>query len=152
MDSLDIKSILSILPHRFPFLLIDKVLELIPGEFITAIKNVTMNEPFFTGHFPENPVMPGVMILEALGQASGLLAFKSLIDQYDYQSKQKIILFAGIDEARFKRIVLPGDQLVLKSKLLKVKNDIWKCEAQALVDDHVVCSAILLGAIKEVST
>ena len=134
------------LPHRYPFLLIDRVLDYKENETLHAIKNVSMNEPFFQGHFPEYPVMPGVLILEALAQATGILAFQSMEQDPD---RDNLYLFVGIDNARFKKQVVPGDQLHLKVKLLKEKRGIWKFEAEAYVDDQLACSAVLMGAARE---
>lgn len=144
---MDIQEILAYLPHRYPFLLIDRILEVIPDKSVRALKNVTMNEPFFTGHFPERPIMPGVIILEAMAQASGILAFTSQEHKTSGQTKS-LFLFAGADNVRFKRVVIPGDQLIIESELLKVRNDIWKCRATALVDGQLACSAELLAAKK----
>jgi 3-hydroxyacyl-[acyl-carrier-protein] dehydratase len=140
---MDIHEILKHLPHRPPFLLIDRVIEIKEGESIVAIKNVTMNEPFFVGHFPGLPVMPGVLILEALAQAAGVLAYKST---NTLPSDGTLYLFAGIDNARFRRVVEPGDQLVLKVKLLKARKEIWKLEGAAYVDGELACSAELISA------
>lgn len=141
---IDFQRIQRMLPHRYPFLLIDRVLDCAPGEQIRALKNVTANEEFFQGHFPGNPVMPGVLILEALAQACGVLAAKTA----DTGPEDGVILlFAGIDKARFKRRVIPGDQLILNGTLTKRKRDIWCFHAQALVDEQLVCKADLLCAI-----
>ncbi|EKD54642.1 MAG: (3R)-hydroxymyristoyl-ACP dehydratase [uncultured bacterium] len=140
---MDIHEILKYLPHRPPFLLIDRIIDIKEGESIVAIKNVTMNEPFFVGHFPHLPVMPGVLILEALAQAAGVLAYKST---NTFPSDGALYLFAGIDNARFRRVVEPGDQLRLEVKLLKAKREIWKLEGTAYVGDEVACSAELLSA------
>ena len=134
------------LPHRYPFLLIDRVVDYKENDYLHALKNVSMNEPFFQGHFPEYPVMPGVLILEALAQATGLLAFQSM-DQKP--GEDNLYLFVGIDNARFKKQVVPGDQLHLKVKLLKEKRGIWKFEAEAYVDDQLACSATLMGAARD---
>ncbi len=144
---IDINAIIGFLPHRYPFLLLDRVIEFSPEESIVGIKNVTVNEPFFTGHFPDQPVMPGVLILEALAQASGVLAFKSRGWRAD---KEHIFYFVGIDNARFKQPVLPGDQLRLEVTVEKVKSSIWKFIGQAKVDGKVVCSADFMCARKEV--
>lgn len=145
---MDIQAILELLPHRYPFLLVDKVLEVHPGKNIIAIKNVTINEPFFNGHFPGRPIMPGVMILEALAQTSGILSYKSS----DVPPAHNTLLyFAGIDNARFKRIVVPGDQLYLEAELLRVKRDLWKSRVQATVDGQLVCSAELYAAKREIN-
>lgn len=140
---MDIQEILKYLPHRFPFLLIDKIIEIKEGESIVAIKNVTINEQFFVGHFPIQPVMPGVLILEALAQAAGVLAYKST---NTLPSDGVLYLFAGIDNARFRRVVVPGDQLRLEVKVLRSKRDMWKLEASAYVGDELACSAELLSA------
>lgn len=142
----DIHEILKLLPHRFPFILIDRIIEFNPGDSIVAIKNVTINEPFFMGHFPGLPVMPGVLILEAMAQAAGVLAYKSTNTS---ASDGRLYLFAGIDNARFRRVVEPGDQLRLEVKLLKQKREIWKLAATALVDGEVACTAELLSASKD---
>lgn len=138
MNAKDIQQILEYLPHRYPFLLIDRVLEMEVGKSLTAIKNVTINEPFFIGHFPERPVMPGVLILEALAQASCVLASETINarpgDGYLY-------LFAGIDEVRFKHMVVPGDQLKLEVEIERHKQSIWKFNNAAWVDGQMVCTA-----------
>ena len=141
--AMDIHEILQYLPHRQPFLLIDRVLEINEGESIVAIKNVTMNETFFMGHFPGLPVMPGVLILEAMAQAAGVLAYKSTNTK---PSDGILYLFAGIDNARFRRVVEPGDQLRLEVKVLRSKRDMWKLESFAYVGDELACSAELLSA------
>ncbi|MBU0455354.1 MAG: 3-hydroxyacyl-ACP dehydratase FabZ [Pseudomonadota bacterium] len=138
-----IEEILNRLPHRPPFLLIDRIIELIPGESLVAIKNVTINEPFFVGHFPQKPIMPGVLILEALAQASTVLAF---ITMDETQDSDVLYYFAGIDNARFKRMVVPGDQLRLEVKLKRARKRIWTIEAIAKVDNEVVCTADLMSA------
>lgn len=140
---MDIHEVMKYLPHRPPFLLVDGVLEIKEGESLVAIKNVTMNEPFFVGHFPNHPVMPGVLIVEALAQAAGILAYKST---HTLPSDGVLYLFAGIDNVRFRRIVLPGDQLRLEVKFLWQKREIWKLEAKAYVDGELACSADLLSA------
>lgn len=146
-EPVDIKQIFSILPHRYPMILIDRVLDFKPFDCLTAIKNVTINENFFSGHFPENPIMPGVLMLEALAQASGLLAGLS-------QSPEEIdgILhfFAGIDNAKFKHVVTPGDQLRLEVKILARKREFWRVHGEAYVGDKLACSADLLSAAKEI--
>jgi 3-hydroxyacyl-[acyl-carrier-protein] dehydratase len=143
--TMDIHEILKRLPHRFPFLLVDRVLELDKGKRIKAIKNVTMNEPFFTGHFPHRPVMPGVMMLEALAQASAILAFDNLGVLPDDNT---VFYFVGIDNARFKKPVEPGDQLVLNATLDRSKAGIVKFAAHATVDDAVVVSADLMCTMR----
>lgn len=143
---MDIYEILEHLPHRFPFLLVDRVLDYKPGEYLVAVKNVSVNEPFFPGHFPQHPVFPGVLIMEALAQATGLLAFKTQGKKPDGTS---LYYFAGIDNCRFKRPVQPGDQLILEVKLLTTKRSIWKFSAEAKVDGKVVASAELMCAEQE---
>ena len=147
MQSMDILAILERLPHRYPFLLIDRVTELEPGKRIVGYKNVTMNEPFFQGHFPKYPVMPGVLILEAMAQADGILTFKSVAEE---PSDNTILFYAGIDNARFKRQVVPGDKLTLIAEITASKRGIWKYKAQALVDGEVACEADLMCAQREV--
>jgi 3-hydroxyacyl-[acyl-carrier-protein] dehydratase len=144
---MDIHKIMEHLPHRYPMLLVDRVLALEPGVSISAIKNVTINEPFFTGHFPKRPVMPGVMMLEALAQAAGLLAFKSAGIQLDDKT---VYYFVGIDNARFKRPVEPGDQLRLEVKMDRVRAGIYKFNAQALVGDELAASADLMCTMRRV--
>lgn len=141
--SMDINDVMRQLPHRFPFLLVDRVTACVPGESIEAIKNVTINEPFFPGHFPHRPVMPGVMILEALAQAAGILAFKTAGVVPDEETR---FFFVGIDGARFRRPVEPGDQLVLKAKLERALKGIWKFSTVAEVDGKEVASAIMMVA------
>lgn len=140
---MDIHEILKYLPHRPPFLLIDRIIEMVEGESIVALKNVTMNEAFFVGHFPNQPVMPGVLILEALAQAAGVLAYKSTNTS---PSDGVLFLFAGIDNARFRRVVEPGDQLRLEIKVLRTKREMWKLEGAAYVGDELACAAELLSA------
>lgn len=125
--------------------MIDRVLDFTPGESLTAIKNVTINEPIFTGHFPGMPIFPGVLILEAMAQATGILGFKTVSER----TENELYLFAGIDEARFKKPVVPGDQLVLEVKFLKERRNMWKFYAEAKVDGQVVCSAELMCARRE---
>ena len=140
---LDINRILKLLPHRYPILLVDRVLELDPRARIKALKNVSVNEPFFQGHFPEYPVMPGVLILEALAQASALLAFSEEKDE------DSLYFFAGIDNARFKKPVIPGDQLILNAEVERYKSGIWKFKAFAMVGEDIVCQADLLCALRK---
>lgn len=140
---MDIHEILEYLPHRYPFLLVDKVVDYKPGEYLIGVKNVTVNEPFFTGHFPQRPVFPGVLIMEALAQATGLLAFKTVGKKPDGKS---LYYFAGIDNCRFKQPVQPGDQLFLEVRLLTSKRNISKFSAEAKVEGKVVASAELMCA------
>jgi 3-hydroxyacyl-[acyl-carrier-protein] dehydratase len=143
---LDIHAIMRQLPHRYPFLLVDRVLECKPGESLTALKNVTMNEPFFQGHFPQRPVMPGVLILEAMAQATGLLAFATL----GHAPKQnEIYYFVGIDKARFREPVEPGDQILFKVKVLASKRGLWKFDGVAEVDGRIAAEAELMCAARE---
>lgn len=143
----DIREILKYLPHRYPFLMIDRVTDFTAGESLRAIKNVTFNEPIFTGHFPQSPIFPGVLILEAMAQACALMAFKSL---GGYPSEQTLYLLVGIDKARFKRQVIPGDQMVFDVSLQKEKRGIWRFAATAHVDDTLACSAEVLIARNEI--
>lgn len=147
MTDIDIRAILGTTPHRYPFLLVDRILELKPGESVTAIKNVTINEPFFQGHFPELPVMPGVLIIEAMAQAAGILACKTSNQAND--GDESLFYLAGIDNARFKQVVSAGDQLLLEAKVIQSKKNLWKFATTAKVNDTVVCSATVLGAYKE---
>lgn len=144
---MDIHAILRQLPHRYPFLLVDKVLELERNTRIRAIKNVTCNEPYFNGHFPGRPVMPGVLILEALAQAAGLLAFDAMGKVPDAHN---IYYFVGIDGARFKRPVEPGDQLLLDIAIARVRGGIWKFKALASVAGEVACEAELMCTMRSV--
>jgi len=138
---IDINQIMQILPHRYPFLLVDRILEYQIGESLRALKNVTVNEPFFQGHFPSRPVFPGVLILEAIAQASAILVSKSLDED---PGDNVIFLFAGIDKARFKRPVEPGDQLILDVKQTHYKRKIWKYSGQASVNDTLAASADII--------
>ena len=147
MEQLDIRQILEHLPHRYPFLLIDRVLACEPGVRVRAIKNVTINEPFFDGHFPGYPVMPGVLVIEALAQASAILAYQSEGIRPEGKS---LIFFAGIDRARFRRPVIPGDQLLLEVVALKMVRGVGKFDARATVDGAVVAEAELLAALRKV--
>jgi 3-hydroxyacyl-[acyl-carrier-protein] dehydratase len=148
---LDIKQILQLMPHRYPILLVDRVLELEPGVRIAAIKNVSVNEPHFQGHFPGHPVMPGVLIIEALAQAAAVLTYVTMKTSYP---EGTLFLFAGIDGARFKRPVEPGDQLRLEATMDRVKRGVGKFTCRALVDGELACEAELMCALhkaKEVS-
>jgi 3-hydroxyacyl-[acyl-carrier-protein] dehydratase len=138
---MDINAVMKQLPHRYPFLLVDRVLECTPGKTIRALKNVTVNEPFFTGHFPHRPVMPGVMILEALAQAAGILAFRTAGIYPDENSR---FFFVGIDRARFRKPVEPGDQLILKAELTRSFKGIWKFTTVAEVEGAEVASAEMM--------
>ncbi|MBI5637712.1 MAG: 3-hydroxyacyl-ACP dehydratase FabZ [Nitrospinae bacterium] len=140
---MDIKDIIATLPHRYPFLLIDRVLEMKEFEHIKAVKNVTINEPFFTGHFPGQPIMPGVLIIEAMAQAAAYLAIKSAKDI----PGKKIPLFAGIDGAKFKRPVVPGDTLILDLKVTKTRQRIWWLAGTAHVGDELACKADITAVL-----
>jgi len=146
--AMDIHQILKQLPHRYPILLVDRVLEVEKGKSIKAIKNVTINEEFFQGHFPHRPVMPGVLMLEALAQAAALLSFATLEVTPDDQT---VYYFAGIDGARFKRPVEPGDQLTLQVQLDRMKAGIFKFKAQALVSDELAVEAELMCTMKKIA-
>ena len=146
---MDIREILEYLPHRYPMLLLDRVLECEPGKRILALKNVTINEPFFTGHFPHYPVMPGVLIIEALAQAAAVLTFVSLGTLPDENS---LSYFAGIDRARFKRPVIPGDQLRLEAQLTRELRGVGKYAVRALVEGNVVAEAELMCAYRTIGT
>ena len=145
--SMDIHEILDHLPHRYPFVLIDKVISLELGKEITAIKNVTINEPFFPGHFPYHPVMPGVLIVEAMAQAAAILSFKTRDTK---PSEESVYYFAGIDKARFKKPVGPGDQIILNVKIDRVLKGIWKYSGTAKVFDEVVAEASMMCILKEI--
>jgi len=141
MNKMNINEVKNFLPHRYPFLLIDKVLDFEIGKSLTAVKNVSFNEPQFTGHFPSQPIMPGVLIIEALAQATGILAFKSEVGK---PQDGQIYMLVGVDNARFKKMVEPGDQIILKVEVLTVKRGIWKFKGSAYVDDKLVTSAELM--------
>lgn len=144
---MDIQRILQKLPHRYPFLLVDRVLEVEKGVRIKALKNVTYNEPFFSGHFPARPVMPGVLMLEALAQAAALLSFESADAVPDAQT---VVYFAGIDACRFKRPVGPGDQLILEATIDRVKAGIFKYKTRATVDGHLAVEADMMCTMRRV--
>lgn len=144
---MDVNEIRQYLPHRYPFLLVDRVVELNLNESIVAYKNVTINEPFFNGHFPNHPVMPGVLIIEAMAQAAGILGFKTMDKKPEDGS---IYYFVGSDKARFKRPVVPGDRLQLEAKIITEKRGIWKFECRATVDGELACSATILCADRKI--
>lgn len=146
-ESLNIHDIIKLLPHRYPFLLIDKITSCVPHEKVTAVKNVTINEPFFVGHFAEFPVMPGVLIVEAMAQAAGILTIASI----GQRKPNELYFFASIDKARFKRQVIPGDQLVIEISLVKFLRGIGKFIAVAKVDGQIAAEAEIMIAKKEVS-
>ena len=141
-----IEEVLEHLPHRYPFLLIDRVLECVPGRSLVALKNVTINEPFFPGHFPRRPVMPAVLILEAMAQATGLFALRSL---GRLPSETEMYYFVGIDNARFRHPVVPGDQLLIEIDLIRTTRGIWKVSGRGRVAERVVASAELMGALRD---
>lgn len=145
--AMDIHQILEHLPHRYPFLLVDRVLECLPGERIVAYKNVSINEPFFPGHYPHHPVMPGVLIIEALAQAAAILSFRTLGGKPDDKS---VYYFVGIDGARFKKPVSPGDRLMLEVSILANKRGLWKFAGRALVDGQLAAEAELLCTVRNI--
>ena len=145
--SMDIHEILDHLPHRYPFVLVDKVISMELGKEITAIKNVTINEPYFPGHFPYHPVMPGVLIVEALAQAAALLSFKTMDTK---PTEDSVYYFAGIDNARFKKPVNPGDQIILHVKIDRILKGIWKYAGTATVDGEIVAEANMMCILKEI--
>ena len=138
----DVQAILKFLPHRYPFILIDRVLELVPGEEVVALKNVTINEPFFQGHFPENPIMPGVLIIEAMAQAGGILVIESMPPERHGQP----VYFMTMDKVRFRKPVVPGDQIIFKAKLLKLREKAVKMSGKAIVEDNLVAEAELMAS------
>jgi 3-hydroxyacyl-[acyl-carrier-protein] dehydratase len=145
MESADIQKVMQLLPHRYPFLLVDRILEMEPGKRIKGLKNVTINEPFFQGHFPKQPVMPGVLIIEAMGQTGGVLAASSL----PKQEQGQLIIFMGMDKVRFRKPVVPGDQLIFELKILKQRRKILKMDGVAQVDGQVVAEAELMAGFQE---
>ena len=140
----DITQIQKILPHRYPFLLIDRIIELEPMKRVVGLKNVTINEPFFVGHFPGHPIMPGVLILEAMAQTGGMLVLDSVANPQD-----KLVYFTGIDKVKFRKPVVPGDQLRFEMELLKARSTIFKMQGNAYVDSKLVCEAELTAAIMD---
>ena len=141
---IDVKEIMQILPHRYPFLLVDRIDSLKEGEEIVGIKNVSINEPFFVGHFPGNPIMPGVLIIEAMAQVGGVLAFHSSPKEW----AGSLVYFMGIDKVRFRKPVVPGDQLRLKLTTIRQKQKVFKMRGEAYVDDTLVAEAELMAAIE----
>jgi len=146
MKGLDIHQIKNYLPHRYPFLLIDRVVDLVPGKSLGAIKNVTVNEPFFPGHFPARPIMPGVLVVEAIAQACAILASYGLTASHN---EERVYYFTGIDKARFKRPVEPGDQLRIDATILRRIKNMWRCQGVAHVEGNLCCSAILMFTYKD---
>jgi 3-hydroxyacyl-[acyl-carrier-protein] dehydratase len=140
---IEIKEIMDILPHAYPFLLVDRIVEMEPGKRIVGIKNVTYDEPFFPGHFPDRPIMPGVLIVEAMAQAAGMLAFKSMPEEH----RKKPVYFLGMDHVRFRKPVIPGDQLRLELEITRHRQSIWGFKGRALVDGKLVAEAELLAML-----
>lgn len=143
IQTLDIKEIIRLLPHRYPFLLVDRILEGEKMKNLVGLKNVTINEPFFQGHFPSEPIMPGVLILEGMAQAGGILAFYSMPEIVG----EKLVYFAGIDKVKFRRPVVPGDQLIYIVEVIKQKGKIWKMAGKAKVDGKLAAEAELMAAL-----
>ena len=143
----NVVDIQNILPHRYPFLLVDRITKLTPGEYIEGLKNVSISEPVFQGHFPDHPIYPGVMIIEGMAQAGGVLAFKSMDNVSQEEIQKKVVYFMSIDKAKFRAPVTPGDQLVYKINVIKNKGAVWQLDAKAYVDDKVVAQAELKAMI-----
>jgi beta-hydroxyacyl-ACP dehydratase FabZ len=144
-SSYDIQSIMELLAHRYPFLLIDRVIKVVPGDKLTALKNVTINEPFFQGHFPGRPIMPGVLIIEAMAQAGGILAYLTgSVEQHN-----RLIYFMGMDKVRFRKPVVPGDQIILEAKIIKFRSKAAKMSGIATVDNQMVAEAELMASFGE---
>ena len=143
----NVVDIQNILPHRYPFLLVDRITELTPGEYIEGLKNVSISEPVFQGHFPDHPIYPGVMIIEGMAQAGGVLAFKSMDNVSQEEIQNKVVYFMSIDKAKFRAPVTPGDQLIYKIDVMKHKGAVWQLDAKAYVDDKVVAQAELKAMI-----
>ena len=141
----DIQSIMELLAHRYPFLLIDRVIKVVPGDKITVLKNVTINEPFFQGHFPGRPIMPGVLIIEAMAQAGGILAYLT----GSVEQRNRLIYFMGMDKVRFRKPVVPGDQIILEAKILKFRSKAAKMCGIATVDNQMVAEAELMASFGE---
>lgn len=141
-DQIDIKEILELLPHRYPFVLVDRIVELKLGERAVGLKNVSINEPFFQGHFPTDPIMPGVLILESMAQVGGILAFLTDRDRFEGE----LVYFAGLDNVRFRRKVIPGDQLIIKADVVRRKGKIYKFSARAFVDEQLAAEANLMAS------
>ncbi len=143
----NVVDIQNILPHRYPFLLVDRITKLTPGEYIEGLKNVSISEPVFQGHFPGHPIYPGVMIIEGMAQAGGVLAFKSMDNVSQEEIQKKVVYFMSIDKAKFRAPVTPGDQLIYKINVIKNKGAVWQLDAKAYVDDKVVAQAELKAMI-----
>lgn len=144
VEQLNIVEILNLLPHRYPFVMVDRVLEIVAGERIKGLKNVTMNEPFFQGHFPGHPVMPGVMILEGLAQVGAIMAYLAMRENIG----TKLVYFAGMDNVRFRQKVVPGDQLVFEAVTIKRKMSMWRLDAKAYVNEKLVAEALLMATFQ----
>ncbi|MDJ0817413.1 MAG: 3-hydroxyacyl-ACP dehydratase FabZ [Desulfobacterales bacterium] len=142
----DVQGIMEMLPHRYPFLLVDRVIKLIPDDRIVAIKNVTINEPFFQGHFPGKPLMPGVLIIEAMAQAGGILAYQTA----PAEKRNRLIYFMGMDKVRFRKMVVPGDQIIFEAKIIKFRTKVAKMSGTATVDDQLVAEAELMASFGDV--
>jgi 3-hydroxyacyl-[acyl-carrier-protein] dehydratase len=149
MTVLNVNQIRNYLPHRYPFLLLDRIIECVPDQSIVALKNVTVNEPFFLGHFPQKPIMPGVLIIEAMAQAAAILGVISGAESRKDDLDDTLYYLVGIDQARFRKIVEPGDQLILEVKFVTVKRNIWKFSATASVDGKMVASSDLLTTVSD---
>jgi 3-hydroxyacyl-[acyl-carrier-protein] dehydratase len=145
MEMVDIREIMQMIPHRYPFLLVDRVTSFVQAESIVGIKNVTFNEPHFTGHFPDNPVMPGVLMIEAMAQISAVLVAKTLNARPD----EKIVYFMSISNAKFRKVVQPGDQLCLRSKIVQHREQVWKFDACAEVDGEIVAESLFTAMVKD---
>jgi|TARA_B110000003_G_C16617552_1_gene521858 3-hydroxyacyl-[acyl-carrier-protein] dehydratase len=145
--AMDINEVLEHLPHRYPFVLIDRVESMEVGKKITAIKNVTVNEPFFPGHFPHYPVMPGVLVVEAMAQAAAILSFKTMGEK---PTDNSVYYFVGIDSARFKKPIIPGDKIILNVSIVRILKGIWKYEGIATVDNEIVAEANLMCILKDI--
>jgi len=143
----NVVDIQKILPHRYPFLLVDRITQLTPGEYVEGLKNISISEPVFQGHFPDHPIYPGVMIIEGMAQAGGVLAFKSMDNATQEEIENKVVYFMSIDKAKFRAPVTPGDQLVYKINVIKNKGAVWQLDAKAYVDDKVVAQAELKAMI-----
>jgi 3-hydroxyacyl-[acyl-carrier-protein] dehydratase len=141
----DIQKIMNLLPHRYPFIMIDRILELVPGEKVVALKNVTINEPFFQGHFPGSPIMPGVLMIEAMGQAGAVLAAESLPEE----EQGSLIYFMGMNNVKFRKPVVPGDQIIFEIKFLKQRAKVFKMSGMAFVDEKRVAEAELMASFGE---
>ena len=141
----DIQKIMNLLPHRYPFIMIDRILELVPGEKVVALKNVTINEPFFQGHFPGSPIMPGVLIIEAMAQAGAMLAAESLPEE----EQGSLIYFMGMNKVKFRKPVVPGDQIIFEIKFLKQRAKVFKMSGMAFVDEKLVAEAELMASFGE---